>query len=170
MGKNILLKGQCYEIFNNFFGLHVLKDSTYEQAKTVSLTFSCSQRYSIAKIKKILCPRSHRLHGQPKFSLDTAVFKILNHCCWMCPCSHWYVRLVVDYADTASMYSLTTPTPCSRIQRLRWHQSLTTQTRNFRKYQIIFFVTFLLVFYFFQNEKVAQVKSLSLYNVKANNI
>ena len=36
----LLLKGQCHEIFDNFFGL---KDSNYapydEQAKTISQTF-----------------------------------------------------------------------------------------------------------------------------------
>ena len=42
------LKGQCHEIFDDFF---CLKDYTwvpYEQAKTVSRTFSLSQRYLIA--------------------------------------------------------------------------------------------------------------------------
>ena len=47
------LKGQCHEIFDHFF--ICLKDSTwapYEQAKTVSRTFSFSRRYSIAKFEK----------------------------------------------------------------------------------------------------------------------
>ena len=43
------LKGQCHEIFDNFF--FGLKDSTYEQAKTVSQTFAFSRRYSIAKME-----------------------------------------------------------------------------------------------------------------------
>ena len=33
---------------------------------------------------KILCLCSQRLRGHPNFSLDTAFFKFLNYCYWMC--------------------------------------------------------------------------------------
>ena len=76
-------KGQCLEIFDHFVGL---KDSTYapyEQTKRFRDLFRFREDIRSQR-SKIWCPGSQRLRRHPNFSLDTAVFKFLNYCYWMC--------------------------------------------------------------------------------------
>ena len=47
-------KGQCHEIFCQFFGLKDSTSAPYEQTKTVSRFFSFSRRYSTAKFENLL--------------------------------------------------------------------------------------------------------------------
>ena len=90
-------------------------------------------------------------------------------------------RVVLDYADAVST---TTPTPCPHSQQLCQHpvsvvnnyadtiSAKSTTTRghgvgeahdyvdiNFHKYQITFFVTFLLVFYLFKSKIISCVSA-----------
>ena len=97
--RNHLLKGQCHEMFDHFFGLKDSIWALYQQAKTVSPT--CSFREDIrSQISKIVGPRSPRLWGHANFSLGKGFFIFLNYWNWL----HWHhaCRVVIDYADTMS--------------------------------------------------------------------
>ena len=91
--------------------------------------------------------------------------------------------MVNNYADTVSTWSTTMPTSCLHSKWLCRHHfrvvndyfsicprsqrlhdtvsafSTTTRTRNFRKYQIKFVVTFIIIFFTFSNVKYSSLQS-----------
>ena len=77
------------EIVTIFSTIFLLKDSIwvpYEQAKTVSQTFSFSRRYVgiRSQSSKITFLHNQRLLRHLNFSLDTKVFIFINYCYWVC--------------------------------------------------------------------------------------
>ena len=71
-----VLKGQCHEIFDHFFDLGPIWTD-----KNGFVNFFVFAKIFDSKDQK---SGVRLVTGHPKFSLDTAVFKFLNYCYWMC--------------------------------------------------------------------------------------
>ena len=75
-----------WDLFKSYpFLLKRFEAAKYEQAKTVSRTFSFSRRYLMAKfVNRVYSTHSQRLRGQANFSLNTDIFNFFDYCYWMC--------------------------------------------------------------------------------------
>ena len=125
--ESLPLKGTVSRDFRPFFGLKDLTWAPYEQAKTVLRNFWF--RGDIwSQTSKIGCPHSQRLGRHPICYLDTDIF----------------IFFIIDIA-MKYIQILFLPDCSFKICE---KPSKFTRTRNFRKYQIPFFVFFLLVFSF----------------------
>ena len=131
---NFRLDASCFYIIVNSWKSSactaIFSRKRHEQTKIVSRTFSVSRSYSITEFENSVYAYSMTTRTR-NFSLRYC--SRIQRLCWHLVC----VVNVNDYADTVSALSTTTPTLCTRSQRLFRHRSvLSTTTRKQRSQRL----------------------------------